>query len=125
MNNPNQRAHAAHRKGQGAPSAEDLFPGQLPSYLLNPETDEVRELLEDLDDAVFEAISGSEVALKRAQELWPNAKRQIESDLLEESREQYLIFALEAVRRLDNVSRSPESILYSLDIILMLSPENG
>ena len=123
MSNPNHRPHAAHTKKQGTPSAEDLFPGQLPSYLLNPETDEVRELLEELDDAIFGAISGCEKSLEQAQQLWPQAVDEIDSELLEESREQYLIFALEAAQRIENPTRTPENVLYALDIVVMLSSE--
>lgn len=123
MSNPNHRPHAAHEKRQGNPSAEDLFPGQLPSYLLNPETDEVRELLEELDDAIFGAISGCEKSLKHAQQLWPQAIVEIDSALIEESREQYLLFALEAAQRLEHPSRTPENVLFALDIVVMLSGE--
>ncbi len=123
MSNPNHRPHAAHKKKQGSPSAGDLFPGQLPSYLLNPGTDEVRELLEELDDAIFGAIGGSEKSLKHAQKLWPQAMGEIDSELLEESREQYLLFALEAVERLESPTRTPENVLFALDIVVMLSNE--
>ena len=123
MSNPDHRPHAAHPKRQGNPTAEDLFPGQLPSYLLSPETDQVRELLEELDDAIFGAIGGSEKSLKHAQKLWPRATAEIDPKLLEESREQYLLFALEATQRLENPTRTPEQVLYALDIVVMLSSE--
>ena len=123
MSNSNHRPHAAHKQRQTNPSAEDLFPGQLPTYLLDPETDEVRELLEELDDAIFGAIGGSEKSLKHAQKLWPRAMSEINPELLEESREQYLLFALEAVERLENPTRRPEHVLFALDIVVMLSSE--
>jgi len=124
MNKPNRRPHAAHTRGRGAPSAEELLPSQLPSYLLQPETDEVRELLEELDDAVFAAIAGSEPDLDRAKKLWPKALREIESELVEESREQYLRFAVEAARKLDERdSHSPENAIAAIEVITLLTTE--
>ena len=121
MKNPNYRAHAAHENEQGTPSAEDLLPGQLPSYLLDIESEEVRELLEDLDDAIFAAIAGCEEQLNKAQELWPRALSELNTELIEESREHYLEFALEVSRRLQHDEPwSLENTLTAIELIEFL-----
>ena len=124
MNNPNHRPHAAHTRRQGTPSAEELLPGQLPSYLLDPESERVRELLEELDDAIFAAIAGSEDQLDQARKLWPQAVAELDYSLIEESREHYLRFALEVSRRLEtDRPRSPEAVLTAVEIIELLTFE--
>ena len=125
MTNPDHRPHAPHGRSSGTPSAEDLFPGQLPSYLINAESDQVRELLEELDDAIFAAIAGDEQQLERAQQLWPRALAEIQFELVEESRVQYLHFAMEAARRLeDDRVRSIEGALIAVEIVVLLTSDS-
>lgn len=121
MSDPNQRSHAAHsRKGSGA--AESVPSEELPSYLLHPESDEMRELLEELDDAIFTAIQGSEEALREALDLWPRAITEIDPELVEESREQYLRYAIEVSRRFQQCeTRSAETSVAALEIITLLT----
>lgn len=121
MNDHNHRPHAAHTQWQGTPSADDLVSGQLPSYLLDIESEEVRELLEELDDAIFAAIAGSEQQLNEARNLWPRALAQLNTDLIEESREHYLEFALEVLQRLQNNEPwSLENTLTAIELIEFL-----
>lgn len=122
MSEPNQRSHAAHSRGNGAGDAEGVPFQELPSYLLRPETDEMRELLEDLDDAIFAALQGSDDSLNRAKTLWPRAIAEIDSELVEESREHYLRFAVEASQRSQqNEVRCPGMSVAALEIILLLT----
>jgi hypothetical protein len=122
MNNPNNRSHAAHSRGKGAGGAEGVLFDELPSYLLRPETDEMRELLEELDDAIFAALQGSEDSLEKAKSLWPRAIAEIDGELVEESREHYLRFAVETSRRLQQGEiRSPERSVIALEIIFLLT----
>jgi len=118
------RSHSAHSRGQGAAGAKDFPPSELPSFLLHPETDQMRELLEELDDSIFAAIQGSDAALERARLLWPRAIAEVEWQLVEESREHYLRFAVEVSRRLDqNEVRMPENAILALEIISLLTNE--
>ena len=118
MNNQNHRPHAAHLRGQGTPTAQDLLPGQLPSYLLDIDSDEVRELLEELDDAIFAAIAGCEEQLNEARKLWPRALSELDADLVEESKEHYLEFALEVLKELQK--REPWSLENTLTAIELI-----
>ncbi len=124
MSDPFHRSHPAHSRGQGAAGANDFPPSELPSFLLHPETDQMRELLEELDDSIFAAIQGSDAALERAKSLWPRAIAEIEWQLVEESREHYLRFAVEVSRRLDqNEVRTPENAILALEIISLLTKD--
>jgi hypothetical protein len=122
MSNPNQRPHAAHSRGTGAGDTEAVPTDGLPSYFLSPETEEMRELLEDLDDAIFAALQGSDDSLDKARTLWPRAIAEIDEDLVEESREHYLRFAVETSQRFrSDEFRSSEQSVAALEIILLLT----
>jgi hypothetical protein len=119
-----RRSHPAHSHRQGAAGAKDLLPNELPSLLLHPETEQMRELLEDLDDSIFAAIQGSDAALERAKTLWPRAIAEIDWQLVEESREHYLRFAVEVSRRQEQREvRSPENAVLVLEIISLLTKD--
>src|SRR5262245_29582122 len=62
---------------------------------------EVRELLELLDDAVFDALGGCQTALAKTRQLWPEVVATLGAELVEESREQYLRYAVELTRRFE------------------------
>jgi hypothetical protein len=122
MSDPNQRPHAAHSRGRGADAAETVPSGRLPSYLLSPETEEMRELLEELDDAIFSALQGNGDSLDKARILWPRAISEIDEELVEESREHYLRFAVETSQRFQQGEfRSTGQSVVALEIILLLT----
>lgn len=89
----NLNMHGAHRRRV---KPGDELPPTVP---LDPESREANELLEALDDAMFEAIAGDEAALARAHELWQRAVVAVGGERVEESREQYLRFAVETSNR--------------------------
>lgn len=89
----NLNMHGAHLR-RVKPGSE--LPPTVP---LDPESREANELLEALDDAMFEAIAGDEAALARAHELWHRAVVAVGGERVEESREQYLRFAVETTNR--------------------------
>ncbi|MCX7429291.1 MAG: hypothetical protein NTW96_27160 [Planctomycetia bacterium] len=91
-----QRAHAAHRrfKGTAALAAVDPLRLNKPSEQLSPESPELLEKLELLDDLVFAAIDGNADALAELRALWPKLHDALGDSLLAESREQYLRHAL-------------------------------
>ncbi len=116
------RAHAAHRSKCQQLTVADLPLDSLPSHLLHPESEVVRALLEQLDDVVFSALSGNDQAFAEAQELWPQVVAAIGWELVEESREQYLRFAIDVIQRLEiNSDHRPERALAALDIISLLT----
>ena len=122
MSDPYHRSHASHSRSKGAGDAKSLPSDELPSYLLRPETDEMRDLLEELDDAIFAALQGNEDSVERAKTLWPRAIAELDWELVEESREQYLRFAVEVSRRLQQSElRSSERSVTELEIIILLT----
>ncbi len=124
MSDPNIRPHAAHRGRSDAPSVADVPPEELPSYLLHPESEPVRTLLEDLDDVIFMAVRGDAGALQQAHTLWPQVVEALGWELVEESREQYLRFAIDVTRRFESdKARRPEHAIAALDIISLLTRE--
>jgi hypothetical protein len=108
-----QPAYALHRPPVG------LASGRPP---LDPESAEVRELLEELDDAMFEAIPGNPAALKTAALLWRRAVDELGWELVEESREQYLRFAVEITRQFEwSGVHEPEKAVAAIEVIELLT----
>ena len=119
----NYRPHAAHN---GHISDDDGNQAVLdsPSHLLHPESEHVRVMLEELDDVVFQAIRGDANSLVLAQQLWPRVVHEIGRDLVEESREQYLRYAIDITRQLEQDRRHrPEHALAVIEVIEMLTGE--
>lgn len=122
MNSGNFRPHAAHRGRSEMPRLGDFPLDKLPSHLLHPDSEPVCELLEELDDVIFSAVSGDDKALEEAYRLWPQVLEVIGWELVEESREQYLRFAIDVTQRLEREEkRTPESAVAALEIISLLS----
>ncbi len=122
MSETHRRSHAAHPNRNGVDGKEGYPPEELPSHLLHTESDQIRELLEALDDAIFDAIQGDEKALEQAKSLWPRAVKEIEWHLVEESRENYLRYAVDVSRRCEqHGNRSPEHALLAVEIISLLA----
>lgn len=119
---PRQRADGAHRR---RPAAVPVAAGgraaprsQLPAAALDPMT---LDLLECLDDAVYEAIGGDASALARLELLWPVVQERVGPRLIEESREQYLRFALGLWSdSLAEELRDPQRATCALDVLCLL-----
>ncbi len=92
---PVQRADGAHPRFQSdqQPGAARGC-GALASRVSSDQTAAVLELLEHLDDVVYGAINGHADALAELAVLWPTVVTAVGSQLVEESREQYLRCAL-------------------------------
>ena len=122
MSDQHFRSHAAHGGQAAMPTVADVPEEELPSHLLHPESEYVRALLEDLDDVIFSAVSGDAGALEQAQALWPKVVRAIGWELVEESREQYLRFAIDVTQRFEHSkARRPEHAIAALEIISLLA----
>ncbi len=65
-----------------------------PSATLAAPTAAVMEKFELLDDLVFDTINGKQPALNQLSTVWPKLSAELPPDLLAESREQYLRYAL-------------------------------
>ena len=81
------------------------------------------EKLERLDDAVFEAIDGKPEALAQLEAMWPDVATQLEPNLLDQSRRQYLRYALAkwlATKRGGGDSNNPERAVAALNVLCLL-----
>ena len=119
MSNPRHTAHGAHRHNAAA-TAE--LPIPHPADLLEADSTAVHGMLEQLDDAIFAAIGGCLDSLSASQRLWSQVVAAFGPGLLEESREQYLRYAIEVSRRYEGIERRDEAgALAALEIIAMLT----
>jgi hypothetical protein len=117
----NQRPHAAHSGSQSDAAGLESARAEAPSQLLHAESDEVRAMLEELDDVVFLAIRGDLESLELARKLWPQVIEQIGRELVEESREQYLRYSTDLARRFEqDAVRDPQKALAVIEIIELL-----
>ncbi len=84
----------------------------------------VLELLERIDDLVFSAIGGDERALTELEVLWPIAGQEIDEDLFEQSREQYLRCALSICgESVEGETKRPERALAAIEVLCVLFDE--
>ncbi len=84
----------------------------------------VLEMLERVDDLVFAAISGDAQALAELEVAWPLAASELEPELVEQSREQYLRRALAICADFaEGEVRRPERALAAIDVLSVLFEE--
>jgi hypothetical protein len=119
-----RHAHASHppRPSNVELPAAAAFRPSPPSKELDPNSPEVLQKLERLDDLVFDAISGNQASLGELKVYWPKVRSELEDPLLAESREQYLRYALmswEELARRDAV-RNPALAVQSLEVLCVL-----
>lgn len=120
-----QQAHAAHKRFEKQQAANAVSRKDAPSRQLDPESPEMLERLETLDDLVFGAISGRPVAMDELRRYWSRVRAELGDELLAESREQYLRHALsiwEGCVENDGV-RHPERAVQALDVLCVLFDE--
>ncbi len=92
-----------------------------PSELLHVNSAAAVELLEKLDDCVFDAISGDDRALAEVVRLWPEVVSAVGPDMLDESREQYLRYSLSIWEScLAEGLREPARAVASLQVLNVL-----
>ncbi|HVU86324.1 MAG TPA: hypothetical protein VHD36_03320 [Pirellulales bacterium] len=119
--------HALSR--QGAEVAEELADNQQVDHQLllgrTAAGSDPVEQLGILDDAVFEAIAGRTDALVGLKRLWPEIKASLGPTLLEESREQYVRYALRVWRDAVDVDglHNPAAALAVVDVMSLLFDE--
>ncbi|MHB8899481.1 MAG: GAP1-N2 domain-containing protein [Thermoguttaceae bacterium] len=115
-----QMAHAAHPQFLGTSAGEQREPG--PSGELAAERPEVVASLETLDDLVFNAVKGDAASLAELQSAWPRVKAELGNELLAQSREQYLRYALQVWERCVEAggSRTSGQAMNALEVLCML-----
>jgi hypothetical protein len=123
-----QRADRAHVRSQTVISAAQDAVSRSPSDKLAEslagQPPEVLELLERIDDLVFTAISGDDRALAELQVLWPRVVGQLDADLVDQSREQYLRCALSICgESTDDQVQRPERAVSAIDVLCVLFDE--
>jgi hypothetical protein len=122
-----QRADAAHRRRPNGVTVEDRARSSHLNALaekLAEQPPEVLELLERIDDLVFAAISGDGQALAELETLWPQTAAELDDELVEQSREQYLRCALSICSDFsENVVQGPERALSAVDVLCVLFEE--
>ena len=130
MSQARRRADARHRSNRSKtelPGEDDAGnpPADGPPSSVSAEPPEVVRRLEELDDAIFEAINGSDDALEQARQLWPKLVRELGWLALEESREQYLRFAISVWRDLrTNTETQVEQTIAAIEIIELLAADS-
>ena len=115
--------NSAHRLSDREANAPATRPSRLPDSPSGPALD----LLEQLDDVIFEALRGCTTSLAKAEHLWPKTVAYLGWEAVEESREQYLRYALDVTRPADESSdltghglRTPEHSIVALEVIELL-----
>jgi hypothetical protein len=122
MNDRHRRSHAAHPRQSSSTSRLELAAGPTPSQTLHAESPQVHALLEKLDDVIFNAVSGNTESLAEAQLLWPRVVAELGWQLVEESREQYLRYAIDISQRNAGFdTRTPQQALAALEIVSLLT----
>jgi GTPase-associated protein 1 len=129
-------AHAAHFSSN-APAPAVEVPERLsteastPKATSRPSTEipatsrETIELLEQMDDLVFDTISGRRPALDELTALWPRLLAELPVDLLAESREQYLRYAIKLWEScVGDENRDATWAVAALDVLCLLFGES-
>ncbi len=118
---PGPRAHAAHRQFEKSREAGTAVSAAT-SIDCDPTSPQVVQSLEHLDDLVYEAIGGPPTAIKELQAAWPKLVQELGEDLLIESREQYLRYALSVWEECvdSNSVRDPARAIQALDVLCLL-----
>jgi hypothetical protein len=114
------RAHAAHR--QADKSVKACRATAAPSTCLDSSSPEVLDLLEHLDDLVYDALGGQSGAMEELAATWPRLLGRLGDELLMESREQYLRYALAVWEECINAGsvRDPARAIQALDVLCLL-----
>lgn len=129
-----QRAHAPHHHttpqatgGAGlCASAPRAAAPPHPAGLLDLACDALMGDLNQLDDAVYAALQGEADALEIVRNVWPRILRQVGPDLIDETREHYLRYALSAWQQQagDFAHRNPQVAATAMEVLCLLFGAN-
>ena len=113
--------HSTHESPWGIVVGAELTPAP-PAGSLHHDSREAFDILESLDDAMFAAIAGDAAALESAREHWRRALGTLSAELIAESREQYLRFAVDVTRRFEcDQIRDPAKVMVAVEVIELLT----
>ena len=100
-----------------ASETTEISPKML--YASNPE---LLDQLDQLDDAVYDALMGKEEAIDEVRKLWPALKGLLPEPLIDESREQFVRQASEAIRgyRENSSANSITNSLIAMELVEVL-----
>jgi hypothetical protein len=118
------RSHMAHRRFEksleGTTAARTRH--ATPSANLPTQSPQILEQLECLDDLVYDAIRGQSLAMQQLRAAWPKFLAELSGDLVCESREQYLRYALSIWEDShgDHGVRDPARAAQALDVLSLL-----
>ena len=121
-----RQAHRAHpRLAKGLEgnlsSAGPILGIPGPSAILAGCDHGLLEKLEHLDDLVFDTIGGRQLALDELTRLWPRTFADLPEEILAESREQYLRYALSLWNSCHSEnSRDPQWAITALDVLSVI-----
>jgi hypothetical protein len=121
-----RRAHAAHKQfahdSDPPVEAEKMHSTVTASMCLDPGSPELIEKLELLDDLVYDSIGGQSLAMEQLRETWPKLAEELGGELLDESREQYLRYALSIWEESVGPEgiRQPTRAIQALDVLCLL-----
>jgi hypothetical protein len=103
-----------------ASADEELY--DAPAYALGLSDPHVLERLEQLDDAVFEAIAGKASGVDHLRRLWAEIPQIVGPPLVEESRQAYVLHALNKWNECNSAEehRNPRLAVTLLDVIAVL-----
>lgn len=115
-----QLAHAAHSRFAGTSTADQRL--SRPSEVLACDHPQVVASLETLDDLVYDAVKGAGSALMQLQSVWPQIKAELGDELLGQSREQYLRYALQVWGQCvaDTGFRPTDRAVNALEVLCLL-----
>lgn len=114
-------AHATFAGTQASSLATSHVTGPSASLHTRAQSPEVVEMLEHLDDMVYTAMSGDTSALAEVEVLWPLVLDELGPELVDESREQYLRFALTVWTEFLNQPEGTTALAAAaLDVLLVL-----
>ncbi len=120
---PSPLAHAPHEKFEKSMMAKTVvLTKKAPSANLALHSPEILEKLEYLDDLVYGAIAGQADSLEQLQTAWPVLTQELDEELLAESREQYLRYALSIWEECANATavRNPARAIQALDVLCLI-----
>ena len=117
-----RRGHAAHPRFSKGEEKAATATAIDRSTILAKCPPEVLDKLENLDDVVYEAINGQPEAISQLRSAWPSLLSGLDEELVAESREQYLRYALSVWQECaeSNGVRQSDRAIQALDVLCLL-----
>jgi hypothetical protein len=117
-------AHPQHMSGMALEEPERARDLDQLAERLARQPGPILEMLEKIDDLVFAAIAGDTGALAELEVLWPLTASELEPELVEQTREQYLRCALSLCGdSAEGIRARPERALAAVDVLCVLFEE--